>query len=80
MNKDMNEVEMAYHMGFIAGLTTYAWWKDGVQQVGTTGTTLKQAIAKASESWNYAPPRLITRASGEVLDKSSPENIMKGRD
>ncbi len=33
-----------YKEGFIAGLQEYAWWKDGVQQVGTCGTTLKEAI------------------------------------
>lgn len=26
------------------GLCEYAWWKDGVQYVGTCGTTLKQAL------------------------------------
>lgn len=34
-----------YYDGIIEGLTRYAWWKDGVQYVGTCGSTLKQAIA-----------------------------------
>jgi len=33
----------------IEGITMYAWWKDSVQYVGTTGKTLKEAIAKISE-------------------------------
>lgn len=47
----MNE----YKQGFIDGLTCYAWWKDGVQYVGTTGKTLKEAIAEVEESWNFCP-------------------------
>lgn len=30
--------------GIIEGLSMYAWWKDGVEYVGTCGRTLKQAI------------------------------------
>lgn len=30
--------------GYIEGLRAYAWWKDGVEYVGSCGTTLKQAI------------------------------------
>lgn len=33
-----------YEQGYIDGLTAFAWWKDGVQYVGTTGMTLEQAI------------------------------------
>jgi len=33
-----------YQRGYIDGMTEYAWWKDGRQEVGTTGTTLKSAI------------------------------------
>ncbi len=44
-----------YKQGFIDGLTCYAWWKDGVQYVGTTGKTLKEAIAEIEKSWNFNP-------------------------
>lgn len=37
-----------YRRGFIAGLREYAWWKDGVQYVGSCGTTLKDAISRAN--------------------------------
>ena len=32
--------------GHKEGLCEYAWWKDGVQYVGTCGTTLKEALAE----------------------------------
>ena len=32
-----------YKRGFIDGITCFAWWKDGIEYVGTTGMTLKQA-------------------------------------
>ena len=32
--------------GYDAGLRAFAWWKDGVQYVGTSGTTLTEAIKK----------------------------------
>jgi hypothetical protein len=41
--------EADFYDGIIEGLTRYAWWKDGVQYVGTCGTTLKQAIAEVEE-------------------------------
>ena len=37
--------------GYIAGLTAYAWWKDGTQYVGSCGTTLESAIAHAKEEY-----------------------------
>ncbi len=33
-----------YRKGYNDGLTAFAWWKDGVQYVGTCGRTLKQAL------------------------------------
>ena len=33
--------------GVLVGLQGYAWWKDGVQYVGTCGTTLRQALEDA---------------------------------
>jgi len=34
---------------YIDGLRAYAWWKDGVEYVGTCGQTLKGAIALAKK-------------------------------
>lgn len=38
-----------YKQGFIAGLREYAWWKNGVQYVGTCGTTLWEAIQRVEQ-------------------------------
>lgn len=43
----MQENTTDYLAGYIDGLTAYAWWKDGVQYVGTSGTTLTEAIIRA---------------------------------
>jgi hypothetical protein len=34
----------AYHEGLREGVECFAWWRDGVQYVGTTGRTLKEAL------------------------------------
>lgn len=39
-----NEIAESYKEGYKDGLTAYAWWKDGVQYVGSCGTTLKDAM------------------------------------
>ena len=36
----------AYYAGLVDGVYMYAWWKDGVQYVGTTGKTWRQALAE----------------------------------
>jgi len=35
----------AYYQGMRDGVTNYAYWRDGVQYVGTSGRTLKEALA-----------------------------------
>lgn len=37
-------IDDAEKRGTIAGMRRFAWWSDGVEHVGTSGTTLKQAI------------------------------------
>ncbi len=37
-------MQEARKQGYIAGLSRFAWWRLGVQYVGTSGTTLKHAI------------------------------------
>jgi hypothetical protein len=39
-------VRKARLIGIADGLSLFAWWKDGIQYVGTCGTTLKEALAK----------------------------------
>lgn len=36
--------ERAYFRGIRDGVQRFAWWRDGVQYVGTTGRTLNQAL------------------------------------
>lgn len=36
----------AYYNGIREGIEQYAHWKDGVQYVGTCGTTLKKALER----------------------------------
>ena len=45
----INSHEKLYRKGYEDGLSAYAWWKDGIQYVGTCGTTLKQALKEAEK-------------------------------
>ena len=45
-----------YKRGFEDGLRTFAWWKDGVEQVGSCGTTLKQALVEVEGLSNFCSP------------------------
>jgi hypothetical protein len=45
----MNEQELTarwFYNGMREGVREYAHWRDGVQYVGTTGTTLAQALER----------------------------------
>ena len=42
--------QAAWFDGFTEGLRAYAWWKDGVQYVGTCGNTLIEAIEFARKA------------------------------
>ena len=46
-----------YDEGFKDGLRAYAWWKDGVQRVGTTSKTLDTAIKGRKGCMEYNPKR-----------------------
>ena len=39
----------AYKEGMKKGIWLYAWWKDGVQYVGTSGRTLEQALKEVQD-------------------------------
>lgn len=43
---DKKLLNKAYYSGIREGIEQYAHWRDGVQYVGTCGTTLKQALAR----------------------------------
>lgn len=38
------QAEISFKAGMKQGIWLFAWWKDGVQYVGTTGRTLKEAL------------------------------------
>lgn len=49
VNSPTKEEINAFYDGLIEGVHMYAWWKDGVQYVGTTGKTYRQALAELEE-------------------------------
>ena len=51
-----------YRQAFIDGLTSHAWWNDGIQVVGSMPTPLREVIAKVDKVWNYDPNRVIFTA------------------
>jgi len=65
----MSESYTPYEQGFADGLTAYAVNNDGVQYVGSTGTTRIKAIEKMHETWNFAPP---DNNESELLDALVP--------
>jgi hypothetical protein len=44
LKSERDEARALVLESYIAGLSAYAWWKDGVEYVGTCGTRLKDAI------------------------------------
>lgn len=42
-------LDKEYARGIADGLEMYAWMKDGTTYVGTTGTTLKEALSKVKK-------------------------------
>ena len=45
MTTTAEQIAEARLEGMEEGIRLYAWWKDGVQYVGTTGRTLGSALA-----------------------------------
>jgi hypothetical protein len=62
---------------YIEGLCAYAWWKNGVQYVGTCGTTLKDAVEKARSEYDAMVVMCTTCAGqGEVHLRDEGSNGM----
>jgi hypothetical protein len=59
----MNKIAMtkAYYNGIREGIEQYAHWKDGVQYVGTCGTTLKDALKRIDSEEKRALEMLADR-------------------
>lgn len=50
-----DEFKRAYDRGFIDALTAYAVWHDGVLTVGANIYTLRQAVERMEQTYNYNP-------------------------
>ena len=48
-------VPNAYRAGFINGVKAFAWWRDGEQYCGTSGTKLKDVKSAPHKIYGYAP-------------------------
>ena len=59
MNKKL--LNKAYYNGIREGIQQYAHWKDGVQYVGTCGTTLKDALKRIDSEEKRAEELLEDR-------------------
>ena len=53
-----------YERGFVDGLWAYAWWKDGVSYVGSTGTTYAQAVDRFLRENGYRAEKPRSGGSG----------------
>lgn len=54
---ELISVKSEYDRGFQDALKAYAWWKDGEEYLGTTGTKLKEVINNLNMIFNYKPPK-----------------------
>lgn len=67
---EFNDNELrAYYAGLMNGVTKYAWWKDGVQYVGTGGKKHKDAIDEIQKA--YYAERKTRRTEGGVNANTS---------
>ena len=63
----------AFLRGLAAGVLAYAWWKDGVQFVGSCGSRLTDAVATINDETE----RLVGLAS-EWLERTHDDGATKG--
>lgn len=70
-------VKNAYKKGFLDGMEAFAYMKDGVSYVGTTGTTLKQAKEGLVGLWNYNPPKETTVTFEVIKTENNLKNVGK---
>lgn len=61
---DEKLLNKAYYNGIREGIEQYAWWRDGVQYVGTTGTTLKDALKRIDSEEKRAIELLDSKVFG----------------
>lgn len=63
----------AFWQGARQGLRLYAWWKDGVEYIGTRGTTLRQALKDVED----AERELALSGTAKKIPKDSQAEIQK---
>ena len=64
-------IEESQLAAMVAGMRRFAWWKDGVQYVGTCGTTLEKAIADVETEvagWRDEPIVVINTSTLTALE------------
>lgn len=54
----------AYYRGLRDGVSRFAYWKDGVQYVGTTGRTLREALTSIDEEESSVMKKFSTTRLG----------------
>jgi hypothetical protein len=54
-----SKLQRAWTHGILEGIRLFAWWKDGVQYVGSCGTTLEHALKEVPADYQKIPPRLM---------------------
>lgn len=69
--KDMEIVKQiadeSYFKGYWEALEDYAWWKDGIQYVGSCGRTYKEAFRELCEMFpNVEWKKFIGRNQGKM--------------
>lgn len=52
MTDEREKLSRAWLSGYCAGLQAYAWWRDGVQYVGSCVVTLEQAVEQAKREYS----------------------------
>ena len=57
-------IEDALRKAAAWGIRRYAWWRDGEQYVGTTGTTLKQALEEVEADGGEGVPGVAGKRDG----------------
>ena len=67
-------LQEAYVLGLEDGIRAYAWHKDGVQYVGTTGRTLADALENARNG-RYPPQPNLARAEPDEWRDAEDERL-----
>ena len=62
-----NVMNNDYKKGFEDGVRCFAWWKDGVEYVGTTGKTLACALADIKALHGFQPPKVKPSSQRAIL-------------